>query len=538
MINPIRSASAFVRRLPQTLRCLPKEVSVFRRTVHQRPFTTAARPLIQRDFRPLFWAAGAVLAGTGLYHLSKESKEVSFEELQNHADIENGLWIYWKDPADGLWYVSSMADYVASHPGGKRILEAGAKGAMPFWQQFARHLDVNGNPAPHVLEEVRKRVVGVLDQPPPIQEMADPYALEPDRSQCDLSIMQQKPFNAGQKPEKLDCFITDIEKMFVRFHTPAPLLDNHSLKIQVGDESVHLTQENLKQFEPISFTSVLQCTGHRRSEMSQVAKTDGIQWESAVANVEVEGVRLWDVLKSQGVKPEAGKYLVATQLDEKGLKLFSTCIPLQDVPENALLVHKMNGEKLTRDHGGPLRLFVPGFNGNFSVKKPTQIQIVSERDVKADPKYSALGKWAHAAALSENLVPYIENRKGEFFFESELRVNSMAQVGQVNLPSTAANLPINGWAWSGGGREITAVEVSADEGQTWQTTSLDPVIQQPTGKRYAWTSWAKTIPIAPDTTCILIRAKDSAGNIQPEKSGWNPRGLRNNSYTKIKIFRD
>lgn len=486
-----------------------------------------------------WWIIGGVITSTlCMWMFSKKIKKspiFSLEELEKHRTIEKGLWIAWQDPQDHQWYVSAMADFVTLHPGGERIAEAGGKTAMPYWQQFARHLDSSGNPTSQVLRALRSRVIGLLKTPPTDLLGSDPYSLEPDRSKNILFPLQSKPYNAGQKPIYLESFVTDVSKMFIRFHTPVPLLQNHSLTIETPEKTAIFTLETLKQYETLTYTSVMQCTGHRRSEM---ANTNGIQWEAAVANVEVKGYSLWNILHQLDIPIDDNQYFLAEQLDEKGNQLFSTCIPLKELPKKTLLAIEMNGEPLNRDHGGPLRLWVPGFNGNFSVKKIDRIKILSQEQAPADKvsKFNVLGKWAPAVSLSSFLFNYVEDRKDGLFFDPEIRVNSLAIAGrEMHISEGTKEINLKGWAWSGGGREIVSVQISIDEGQTWEEATLKPIIQQPINERYAWTGWDISIPISSQTTQVLIRAKDSKGNIQPQDFTWNPRGLRNNSWTLLHV---
>ena len=106
----------------------------------------------------------------------------------------------------------------SSHPGGNQMLAAGGKAVMPFWQRFARHLDSAGNPTAVVLKELRSRIVGNLDTPPDEASITDPYLFEPDRSDTQLKLLQQRPYNAGQDHSQLKDFITEIPQVFIRHH--------------------------------------------------------------------------------------------------------------------------------------------------------------------------------------------------------------------------------------------------------------------------------------------------------------------------------
>jgi len=489
----------------------------------------------EKSFKPYWWKAAAGVGLVGLafaYHQSKKPREISLEELKRHTTPEEGLWIAWQDPEDGQWYVSAMADF--DHPGGDRIREAGGGAAMPHWQKFARHLTSSGIPTPKVLAELRKRVVGKLTEAPPNAKITDPYALEPNRENYTLSPLQDRPYNAGQIPERLTDFYTEEEDLFIRFHTPAPLLQSYSLNFQIGERNFTLTQDDLSRFPTASYASVLQCTGDRRSEMPE---TNGLKWVKAVGNVKVTGYLLWPILNHLGVHPEQGKYLFVQQLDGDGKELFSTCVPLDQLPEKTMLVKEMNEKPLSRNRGS-FRLWLPGFNGNFQVKNPVQFKIVTAASAPAEKvqEYASLGPWAVPAAISNNLRAYIAKEKnGRISFEPRLRVNSMVQSGKIiKVSEGTSEVPLQGWAWSGHG-EISAVELSLDGGRTWKRTSLDPVIEQPKGERYAWTGWKANIPIAKRRTEVLIRATDSEGNVQPPVSIWNERGLRVNHQTKIVI---
>jgi len=470
-----------------------------------------------------------------IYDYLKKNRQISLQEMEEHRTVETGLWIAWQDPISRKWFVSAMADFVDSHPGGSKILEAGGQVAMPFWQQFTRHLDSSGNPTPIVLQELKCRIVGELMESPKQMQTSDPYAWEPNRQNNNLSLLQEKPYNAGQIPCNLSDFTTPLSDIFVRFHTPAPCLQNHQLKILIGNSvSLESLSSLANKLSPVSYSSVLQCTGHRRSEMKDV---NGLQWNSAVANVEIKGYRLWDLLHSLGITSENIGYFLAEQLDPEGKQLFSCCIPLSKIPFSTLLATEMNQEMLDRDHGGPLRLWVPGFNGNFSVKAINQIRILSPEEMPKTGKYENLGVWGPAIALSSNLTAYVEDRDGQLFFQPDLKVNAMACIDptgvSVELGDTSVFL--KGWAWSGGGKDIRSVQFSTDEGTRWTDAVIDPIISQPFHERYSWTEWKSEIPIHTKMRRIFIRATDTEGDTQPRQAPWNPRGLRNNAWVEVPL---
>ncbi len=349
-----------------------------------------------------------------------------------------------------------------------------------------------------------------------------------------LITLQENPHNAAP-PKISGSFLTDLSQLFIRFNHAKQPLDpqNYFLSLHMPGGGINLTLKDLEKFQPVSYVSVFQCTGHRRPEFNAIAQTEGIQWPNAVANVNVNGYRLWDVLRSRGIHAEAGKYLIAEQLDEEGGTLFSSCIPLHLVPEDTLLATALNDEPLDQDHGGPVRLFVPNWNAHFSVKDLRRIKIVSGDSVQIDPKHESLGEWAVAIALSKNLVPYIGYQGDKPFFDPELRVNSLAFANPegVAVAPDAKEVSVKGFAWGGKGG-IQSLQVSGD-GETW----VEGIVHFSPNHKYAWTRWTATLPITEATDRVWIRARDSAGNVQPKQADWSKRGTRNNSWTVVQIKR-
>lgn len=98
---------------------------------------------------------------------------------------------------------------------------------------------------------------------------------------------------------------------------------------------------------------------------------------------------------------------------------------------------------------------------------------------------------------------------------------------------------IKGYAWSGGGRGIVRVDLSADGGKTWHSAELSPT-EQPLYKTYAWTFWEGTIPLPKDhkgEVEIVCKAADTAYNVQPDnvEGIWNLRGVLSNAWHRVPV---
>lgn len=99
-----------------------------------------------------------------------------------------------------------------------------------------------------------------------------------------------------------------------------------------------------------------------------------------------------------------------------------------------------------------------------------------------------------------------------------------------------------GVAWSGGGRPIVRVDVSADGGQTWTAADLVEPLPEPTGRplrAWAWRHWRATLPLRGAPGELVCRAWDASANGQPERveSVWNLRGLLNNAWHRVQVRR-
>ena len=87
-----------------------------------------------------------------------------------------------------------------------------------------------------------------------------------------------------------------------------------------------------------------------------------------------------------------------------------------------------------------------------------------------------------------------------------------------------------GVAWSGKG-SISSVEVSVDNGATWQLAQV-----QEANSSYAWRQWEFVWEAAqPGHYLVRARAADTEGRIQPAKAEWNFRGFAGNSIHAVPV---
>ena len=98
---------------------------------------------------------------------------------------------------------------------------------------------------------------------------------------------------------------------------------------------------------------------------------------------------------------------------------------------------------------------------------------------------------------------------------------------------------LRGYAWSGGGRSVIRVDLSADEGKHWMQAKLEEKPSTPRGRDYSWTLWEASVPVDKNagTVEIVARATDDSYNTQPESVEhlWNMRGVLNNAWARRSV---
>ena len=107
-------------------------------------------------------------------------------------------------------------------------------------------------------------------------------------------------------------------------------------------------------------------------------------------------------------------------------------------------------------------------------------------------------------------------------------------------PGETVLVKASGWAYAGGGRNIVRVDVTGNNGKSWQTATITEGYNQPIRRAWAWVFWECEVPaiVCEDGVSVELACKgvDMAFNTQPESLGgmWNVRGLVNNSYYRVK----
>ena len=357
-----------------------------------------------------------------------------------------------------------------------------------------------------------------------------------EKSGKGLLVHGETPKNAEPYLDELvKSWVTPNEQFYIRSHAPVPKIDPAQFKLRIEgmvEKPLEFSLDELREkFGNHSVFATLTCAGNRRSEHSAVKEVSGVQWQSgAIGNARWTGPRLGDVLKAACVQAGA-KHVWFEGLDEvqrdTGVIPFGASVPLEKAMKNAgndlgvLLAHKMNDEPLPPDHGFPLRTVVPGFIGARSVKWLGKI-IVSDRPSEN-----------HYVATAYKLVT--ESTAEQWQSAAPLYhypMNSVICNPAENGPVAEGPLTVRGYALPPGqrGSAIEKVEVSVDNGQSWQAATLTTASHP-----NCWQLWQATVSVSKSTESILVRATDQRGQSQPEKTPWNLKGYMFNAWHRRQL---
>jgi DMSO/TMAO reductase YedYZ molybdopterin-dependent catalytic subunit len=367
------------------------------------------------------------------------------------------------------------------------------------------------------------------------QGAVDAAVLEAPAGKRALIKRSYRPPNYETPVEAFDSILTANDRFFVRWHLGriSPV-DASQWRLAVGGDAIErplqLTLDQLKQqFEPAELVAVCQCAGNRRGLSDP--HVPGVQWgHGAMGNARWKGARLKDVLAKAGPKGTALE-VAFDGADEPVLERtpdFVKSIPLwkaQD--ENTLIAYEMNGEPLPHWNGFPARIVVPGWTATYWVKQVISIDVLSAPQG---------GFWMTTAyRIPKRKFPvidrFISQETAETTPITEMVVNSLITnlADGQRFPKGSA-IVIRGIAWDGG-YGIHSVEVSTDDGRSWQTAELASDLG-----RYSFVSWQHAfVPPGAGNYAVLARATNRQGATQTFELIFNPAGYHNNVVQRIQI---
>lgn len=432
----------------------------------------------------------------------------------------------------------------------------------------------------------------------PKTESVQPLSLDaqtPDhwiaRDERMIRLTGKHPYNTEAPLSALfsQGFLTPQNLFYVRTHGDTPVVTSKQAsewKLHVHglvENEFEFTIDDLKKLFPtITLPVTLVCAGNRRKEQNMVTKGLGFNWGAAgVSTGLFTGVYLADILEYCKPKnplyssypsydtpvPGRARHVIFEGADELPKGKYGTSQRLNwacDRAKGMLIAWGLNGEDLSPDHGYPLRLVVPGQIGGRMVKWLQRIE-VSDRESQHhlhffDNKLLPTEVTADQARTEDKWwydPKYIIN---------DLNVNaaicSPAHDQVVSLASDTATKPlaIEGYAYTGGGRRITRVEVTLDDGKTWKLAEIiypedlyrsNPIQGHPyfgeldlsmTEMSFSWCFWRldvdiKASLIETDVKVITVRAMDEALSTMPRDMYWNAMSMMNSWWFRVAVHK-
>jgi sulfane dehydrogenase subunit SoxC len=325
------------------------------------------------------------------------------------------------------------------------------------------------------------------------QPYGTPSSFEKDVVKNISKDLKQYLSASGRTPlQDLDGIITPNGLFYERHHAGVPTIDpaQHRLMLHgLVERPLIFTMDDIKRFPSQSHIYFLECSGnpgYKKPYGKTASDLVGL-----LSCAEWTGVSLKLVLREAGLQPDA-KWVIAEGADAAAM---TRSIPLEKCLDDAMLVYSQNGERLRPQQGYPLRLILPGFEGNMNIKWLRRLHVTSE------PAYSR-----EETSKYTDLMP--DGKAREFTYTMEAKSIITRPSGGQRLPAKGF-YEITGIAWSGRGK-IKRVDVSVDGGKNWQEARLQaPVLTRAlTRFRLPW-HWDG------QPTVIQSRTTDETGYVQP-----------------------
>jgi len=341
-----------------------------------------------------------------------------------------------------------------------------------------------GNPSPHEKNVIRRNV---------------PWLTADPKSSVNFTPLHE-----------LDGIITPNGLCFERHHSGVADVDPAQQRHMVNglvDTPLVFTMEDIKRFPRTNRIYFLECAANTGMEW-RGAQLNGCQYTHGMVHcVMYTGVSLRHILEEAGIKTNA-RWLLAEGADAAAM---TRSIPLDKALDDCLVAFKMNGEALRPEQGYPLRLVVPGWEGNMWVKWLRRLELGDK-------------PWQQREETSK-YTDLLENGKARrFTWVMDVKSVITSPSPQAPVRHGRGRMVITGLAWSGNGK-IKRVDVTVDGGRNWRTARLDgPSLNKALHRFYVDLDW--------DGSELLVqsRAMDEEGFVQPTKEALRAARGENSIY--------
>jgi len=295
----------------------------------------------------------------------------------------------------------------------------------------------------------------------------------------------------------LDGIITPNGLCFERHHAGVAEVDPAAHRLMINglvEKPMVFTMSDLMRFPRENRIYFLECAANSGMEW-RGAQLNGCQFTHGMVHcVEYTGVPLRYILEEAGLKTNA-KWLMPEGADASGM---NRSVPLEKGLDDCLVAFKMNGEALRPEQGYPLRLVVPGWEGNMWVKWLRRIEV-------GDMPWHTREETSKYTDLMEDGTA----RRFTWAMDAKSVITSPSP--QMPILHKGHNV-LSGLAWSGRGT-VDRVDVSLDGGRNWQTARIDGLsLPKALHRFYLEFDWNG------EPLLLQSRAIDSTGYVQPTKN--------------------
>jgi sulfane dehydrogenase subunit SoxC len=287
--------------------------------------------------------------------------------------------------------------------------------------------------------------------------------------------------------------ITPTGLIYERHHNGVPDIspDEHRFAIHgMVRQPLVFTMSDLMRYPSVTRFYFMECSGNGLTDWLKNASKTVQQSHGLLSCAQWTGIPVSTLLDEAGVLPQA-TWALAEGADGAA---HARSIPMKKLLDDALLVYAANGEMLRAENGYPLRLFIPGWEGNVSIKWLRRLKLGDQ-------------PWHLRSETARYTDPMPGGKWRQFSFEMEAKSVITSPSGGMKI--RPGEIEILGFAWSGNGK-VRTVDVTTDGGRSWHEARLEePVLDKClTRFRYRW-KWDGA-PCA-----IASRAIDSTGYVQP-----------------------
>jgi sulfane dehydrogenase subunit SoxC len=342
-----------------------------------------------------------------------------------------------------------------------------------------------------------------LDVPPdPTRQQGRPVAADGygTRSQFETEVRVLFP----NPNENTSWSFTPLDKMqgnltasglhFERHHGGTPTIDpaRHMLFVHgMVNTPKKFSMVDLKRFPSVTRRHFIECSGNGLTEWNKPTLKTVQGTHGLISTSEWTGVPFATIAREVGLM-DGASWVLAEGSDAA---VMTRSIPMEKMLKDALLAYGQNGESIRPEQGYPLRLLLPGFEGNTHIKWLRRLQV-------SDKPFMTREETSKYTDLMAN------GKARQFTLEMEAKSVITFPSGEMKLPGPGF-YNINGLAWSGRGR-VQSVDVSVDAGKTWYPARIDGLPEPICTVRFnfPW-MWDGTPAV------LQSRCTDETGYIQP-----------------------